>query len=458
MTNTKTRLLVVDDEVAIRDSLTLVLGTACEVEAVDSVASAKARLKNSDAPPVDVVITDLNFHGQEEDGLVFIQWAQQNDLTAAIIVLSGDQDLKRVMSARNRIQDDFVVKPFELSELICAIEKARQRLADLKARPVRSVRAILTQDRRIQDAMKSARKVMESDRNICLCIYGEPGVGKEEFAKFAASIRGGPFIATNVGALPKDLVESELFGHLKGAFSGAIFNKKGLFEAANGGTIFLDEIGDASPPVQVRFLRVLQEREVSPVGSTSTSKVDVKVICATNKPLDQMVLSGEFREDLKGRIEGVVVVIPPLRERVGDIPLLVGKFLRDRSPKYREVATITAAALSALERYSWPGNVRELSNVVDAALLAADGREIGLEHLPEKVRSGVDPAEVDVALANASLNEGGDFDFARQVESFERKVISRAISKAKGSKIEARRLLNLKKSTFFRKLSSLGLE
>ncbi|MBS1983255.1 MAG: sigma-54-dependent Fis family transcriptional regulator [Bdellovibrionales bacterium] len=443
-------ILCVDDEQDIVESIELALGTQYEVHTASSVAEAKKRIE---AERFAVVVTDLNFHGQSDDGLSLIDWLKDRGDATPIIVLSGDQDTRRVISAQRRIEDDFVVKPFELSDLVCAIERARTRAAKAHGEtPQRRLHEVLTRDARVQNALTQIKKVILSDLDLPICILGESGTGKEELAKYAASVRGGPFVAVNMGAISKELAESELFGHVRGSFSGAHSDRKGKFQDAHRGVIFLDEVGDCPVDLQVKLFRVLQEREVTPVGSSTPIKVDVKVVCATNQNLEELCKRGLFREELLRRIEGMTIVNPPLRERRGDIAVLVGKFLQEKSPKYRP-ASITPEALAALERYDWPGNVRELVSVIEQALLNADFREIGIRHLPPKVL-GLGVAII-APTHQAEQNQNLNFDARMRAEEI--RVFDEALKTANGSRAEAQRLLGLSKTTFHRKFYELGL-
>lgn len=447
----KPKILLVDDEKKIIESLGFSLKHQYEVLAADSVESAQ-RILSDESVDVEVVVTDLTFHGQPKDGFDLIDWLQNRRKQIPVIVLSGEGDVKRVISAQRRISDDYLVKPVELTELFCAIEKARMRAGSgVSTRQQRQPREVLTQDLRIKRSLEEIEMWIHSDTKLCALISGESGSGKEEIAKFAASVRGGPFISVNMAAIAANLQESELFGHTKGTFTGATSDRTGKFQAANGGVLFLDEIGDCPLEVQVLLLRAIQEREVTRVGSNTSEKIDVKIIAASNLDLRKLVADGKFREELLYRLEGVQVNLPALRNRKGDIPLLVGKFIQDGSPKARP-ATITPEALRALEAYDWPGNVRELKTGIELALLKSRLKEIDLQHLPPKILG--QPAQ---EIAAPVIDESMELNLKRILEDAEILTFKKAIEKAKGSRRDAFLLMGITESKFFRRARKLKL-
>jgi DNA-binding NtrC family response regulator len=444
----KPKVLLVDDEKKIIESLGFSLKHQYEVLTADSVESAQQILSSE---PVDVVVTDLTFHGQPKDGFDLIDWLQSRKKQTPVIVLSGEGDVKRVISAQRRITDDYLIKPVDLTELFCAIEKARTRAGSEVATQRRVPREVITQDFRIKRSLEDIEMWIRSDTRLCALISGESGSGKEEVAKFAASVRGGPLVSVNMAAVAHDLQESELFGHTKGAFTGATSDRIGKFQAAHGGVLFLDEIGDCPLDLQVLLLRAIQEREVTRVGSNVSEKIDVKIITASNLDLRKLVADGKFREELLYRLEGVHVALPALRDRRGDIPLLVGKFIHDGSPKARP-ATITPHALRALEAYAWPGNVRELKTAVEVALLRSGLREIDLQHLPPKVLG--QPAQVSSPKA---ADESAELNLDRVLRDVEILTFKKAIQKARGSRKRAFLLMGISESRFFRRARELKL-
>jgi len=294
-----------------------------------------------------------------------------------------------------------------------------------------------------------SRKVASTDSTVL--IQGESGTGKEMVARFihACSRRAShPFIAVNCGAIPAELLESEMFGHERGAFTGAVGARMGMFQLANGGSIFLDEVGEMSPPLQVKLLRVLQEREIRPVGADRAVRVDVRVIAATNKELTVEVEKGRFREDLYYRLQVIPITMPPLRERRSDIPLLVAHFLEKHNAKRpTQPARISDEAMVYLWEYDWPGNVRELENLVERMVVLSEDGKVGVENLPPNIRSFIS----DKKIPRPQLTEEG-IDLNAAVEEFEYRLIDEALRRTKGNKQAAARLLGLKRTTLVAKL------
>jgi transcriptional regulator with PAS, ATPase and Fis domain len=293
------------------------------------------------------------------------------------------------------------------------------------------------------------KKVSVTDATVL--VMGESGTGKELVARalHGMSPRADrPFIPVNCGAIPAELLESEIFGHERGAFTGAIGARAGMFQLANGGTIFLDEVGEMNPRLQVKLLRVLQDREIRPVGSDRTTKVDVRVIAATNKDLAQEVERGGFREDLFYRLQVIPIIMPPLRERRSDIPLLVEHFLEKHNKKRPEhPVTISDETMVHLWEYDWPGNVRELENLLERMVILSEDSVIRVEHLPSNIRSFIS----EKRIPKPSLSENG-LDLNSAVEEFENRLIEEALRRTKGNKQAAARLLGLKRTTLVAKL------
>lgn len=308
--------------------------------------------------------------------------------------------------------------------------------------------------------VKGNHPVMEKIFQICdrvagtdstVLIQGESGTGKELIARYihARSRRANnPFIPVNCGAIPADLLESEMFGHERGAFTGAVAARMGLFQYANGGTIFLDEIGEMTPALQVKLLRVLQEREIRPVGADRTIRVDVRVIAATNRDLSADVKSGRFREDLYYRLQVIPITVPPLRERRSDIPTLVEHFLeKHNSQRPGQPVRISEDAMVHLWEYDWPGNVRELENLIERLVILSENGVIRVENLPPNIRSFIS----DKKIPRPTLTDEG-IDLNRAVEEFENRLIEEALRRTKGNKQAAAKLLGLKRTTLVAKL------
>jgi transcriptional regulator with PAS, ATPase and Fis domain len=301
----------------------------------------------------------------------------------------------------------------------------------------------------IQKITQLVNKVAVTEATVL--IMGESGTGKELVARaiHSASQRGErPFIPVNCGAIPAELLESEMFGHERGAFTGAIGQRAGMFQLANGGTIFLDEVGEMSPTLQVKLLRVLQDREIRPVGADRTFKVDVRVIAASNKDLASEVEAGRFREDLFYRLQVIPIVMPPLRERRSDVPLLV-RFFLDKHNRKRggRPADLSEAAMVHLWEYDWPGNVRELENLLERLVILSEDGRIDVDHLPPSIRSFISEKKIP----RPALGEEG-LDLNTAVEEFENRLIEEALRRTKGNKQAAARLLGLKRTTLVAKL------
>jgi transcriptional regulator with PAS, ATPase and Fis domain len=308
--------------------------------------------------------------------------------------------------------------------------------------------------------IKGTHPVMEKILNISqrvagtdstVLIMGESGTGKELVARYIHSYSrraNNPFVAVNCGAIPPELLESEMFGHEKGAFTGAVGTRMGMFQLANGGTIFLDEIGEMTMPLQVKLLRVLQEREMRPVGSDRVVKVDVRVVAASNRDLAQEVEKGRFREDLFYRLQVIPILLPPLRERRSDIPVLVGHFLEKYNGKHTaRTCKIADDAMVHLWEYDWPGNVRELENLIERMVILSDDGVIRVDSLPPNVRSFISEKKIP----RPTLSEEG-IDLNQAVEEFEYRLIDEALRRTKGNKQAAARLLGLKRTTLVAKL------
>ncbi|MFH1568956.1 MAG: sigma-54 dependent transcriptional regulator, partial [Gemmatimonadota bacterium] len=361
---------------------------------------------------------------------------------------------------------DFITKPFPPEALQLKVERVlshrsdrreRQRLGEenqyLREEIGGRFGEIIGQASRMREILATVDKVSATDSSVL--IYGESGTGKELVARAIhnrSPRASGPFVRVNCGSLPRELVESELFGHEKGAFTSAHRQKKGRFELAERGTIFLDEVGDLPLETQVNLLRVLQEKEFDRVGGERTLKADVRVVAATNRPLKEMVADGRFREDLYYRLEVIPIYLPPLRERREDIPLLVEHFLVKKSREINvPIRRLTPEAMAVLRQYPWPGNVRELENIIERTVVLVDGETVGPNDLPLTVEglAGRSPVETASAGAQTPLNE--------QLESLEKELIQRAMEQADGVKTQAAALLGIKTSALYYKLDKYGV-
>jgi two-component system response regulator AtoC len=432
------KILVVDDEPGLRQTLTRILGA--EGHATITAGDGEEALQRLATDDVDLVLCDLRMPGMS--GLEMIEKYAANGGRALVVAMSAYGDSDTAIAAMQKGAYDYVPKPFRADEVALVVRKAaereklRQRVAHLEGelRTIRGEDEIVGRSAPMRSALDVARKVARHPSTVLLT--GESGTGKELVARLIH--RSSPraqesFVAVNCGAIPEALLESELFGHAKGAFTGATHEKEGLFEEAHGGTLFLDEIGDLPVALQVKLLRALQEGEVRRVGANTSTQVDVRLITATNRDLAADIASGRFRGDLYYRINVVTIKLPPLRERPQDIPELALHFLR----RYNErlglgVEGIAPSAMRLLADYAWPGNVRELENVIERALVLAQGSTIEPEHLADFVHGGetVGPSADDLSIK-------------RQTLQLERNLIRRALEQTRGNRTRAAQLLEL---------------
>src|SRR3954469_24828353 len=395
----KPTVLVVDDEAGVRSALSGVLRD--EGYAVDAVDSGEACLDRASRAPYDVIVLDIWLPGI--DGLTTLSRLRERRVDAPVVMISGHGNIESAVRAIKMGAFDFVEKPLSLDKTVLVVGNAvRQRRLEAENRALRA-----HVDRRL--AMVGESYLMQQLReqismaaptNGRVLIFGENGTGKELVARSIHQLsrrRGGPFIEVNCAAIPEELIESELFGHVKGAFTGAVADRRGKFEASDGGTLFLDEIADMSLKTQAKVLRALQEQVVEPVGGTGLVKVDVRILAATNKDPWCEIRAGRFREDLYCRLNVIPIFVPPLRERDTDIPLLAAHFMAELARQYgRRPKRLDAAAAAGLRSYRWPGNVRELRNVVERLMIMVPGETITLADL-----FFLDPSAVSVSEPSA---------------------------------------------------------
>jgi DNA-binding NtrC family response regulator len=386
------RLLIVEDEITLNESLKRVL--IRDGYQVDSFDSAEAVLKHIGEMSYDLIITDIILPGI--DGIELLRRIKEGYPEQLVIVITAYASIETAVSALRAGAYDYVIKPI-IHEEIKRIIKNAFRERTLRAENVilrkqieerYDFEKIVGQSNEISSLINEVKKIADSRSNVLL--LGETGTGKELFARavhFNSSRREKPFVPINCSAIPENLLESELFGYMKGAFTGAVGAKRGLFEEADGGTVFLDEIGDLNLPLQAKLLRVIDDHEIRPIGGTQSKKIDIRLVTATNKDILKAVKDGAFREDLYYRINVVTLKLPPLRDRKKDIIILARHFLDKYSHEIgKEVKFIEDTALRHLMDYYWPGNVRELQNIIERAVLITDSNTIFPEHLPEGIR------------------------------------------------------------------------
>jgi two-component system nitrogen regulation response regulator NtrX len=445
----KPRVLIVDDERGIRESLSSIL--ADEGYLVDTAASAEEALVRATAEEHEVILLDVWLPGI--DGLEALSRLQSYPRPPAVIMISGHGTIETAVRATKLGAFDFIEKPLSLEKIIVLVRNAVQqrRLLD-ENQLLRSELRHRYQVLGDSVPMKALRQqiAVTAPTNGRVLIYGESGVGKELVARalHAASLRNkGPFVEVNCAAIPEDLIESELFGHLKGSFGAAGEDKIGKFEKANGGTLFLDEVGDMSLRTQSKVLRVLEEQRFEPVGSSQTMTVDVRVLAATNKNLETEIAHGTFRQDLFYRLNVIPFVVPPLRERLRDIPTLANHFLHEFSVEYgKKIRELSDAAMDVLLRYPWPGNVRELRNLVERLVIVCPQARIEPHHLPPELFRGA--AESPQQPYN-TLHE------ARS--AYEREFILRKLQEHRWNMTQTATALGLERSHLYRKMKSLGI-
>ena len=450
-----TRILVIDDETAILDTLRILLRR--EGFQVETAVGGQQGVAKMEELRPDVVLSDVRM--PNVGGLEVLLAAKELDPSLPVILMTAQASLQTAIRAVNEGAFYYIQKPFANDEMVAICRRAaesrqlkrenqalkteiRRRDRGDSARPI-------GRSKRFLDVLKTAETAAPTDSTIL--VTGESGAGKEVLAKYIheISVRSdGPFVSINCGALPESLLESELFGHTKGSFTGAHRDKQGLFVAARGGTFFMDEVGEMSPATQVKLLRVLQEREVIPVGATEPVPVDVRIVAATNRDLEEEIRRGGFRSDLYYRLNVITVHLPPLRDRGEDVPLLASFFLeRFAGGRGKETPRLSQEAIDALASYDWPGNVRELENALErAAVLTADG-EIQVSALPTRITERAPQPLVSATLPpNPTL------------EIVERAYIHWVLQSEGGNKTRAAEVLGIDPSTLYRKLLRYGMD
>jgi two-component system response regulator HydG len=447
--STRPSILVVDDESAILDTIRILLRN--EGFDVTVAQGGRAGLEALRATPPHILLTDIRMPGV--GGMEMLAAAHELDADLPVILMTAQAELRTAIEAVNRGAFHYVQKPFSNDELVSICRRAaearqlktenRSLKQEIRRRDRSQAIRPLGRSRIFAEVLKLAEMVAPTDSTVL--ISGESGTGKEVIARYIHELSGradGPFQSINCGALPESLLESELFGHVKGSFTGAVRDHQGLFLAAGGGTFFLDEIGETTPATQVKLLRVLQEREVIPVGGTEPVAVDVRLIAATNRDLEEELRTGRFRSDLYYRLNVIAIHLPPLRARKDDIPALAEAFLARMAAERNEAPkTIAADALEAILAYDWPGNVRELENALERAATLTHGAEMAAASLPVRVTERrAEPLVAERPATNPTL------------ETIERAYIMFVLQAEGGNKTRAAEVLGIDPSTLYRKL------
>jgi two-component system response regulator GlrR len=433
-------VLLVDDD---KDLLQLIaMRLTAAGYTVTAVASGEAALTAMAVSRPHVVVTDLRMHGM--DGMALFDAIHRDSPSLPVVILTAHGTIPEAVTATRRGVFSFLTKPFEPKVLLDTVAEA-MRLSSVPEGDVEHWRAeLITRSSAMEDLLSQARRVAASDASVC--IFGASGTGKELLARAIHRVSPraeAPFVAVNCGAIPEGLLESELFGHKKGSFTGAVSDRQGLFQAAQGGTLFLDEIGDMPLPLQVKLLRALEERRIRPVGSHAAFDVDVRVIAATHRKLEERIASGEFREDLYYRLNVVKLYIPTLAERREDIPLLANAFLSRLGSRYqRSELTLSPEAMEMLVSAPWPGNVRQLLNVIEQAVALS--------------ATGLIPDSLIRQALNAKESELTPLDEARK--AFERDYLVRILKITGGNVSKAARLAGRNRTEFYRLLERHSLE
>jgi DNA-binding NtrC family response regulator len=449
-------ILVVDDELSVRESLKLILQDQYKILMADN---AKEALVVFERETPNLVLLDIIL--PEMDGISVLKHIREIDATIPVIMLTATRMVKTAVEAMKLGATDYLSKPFEIEELKLIIDKAittkdlEQEVKFLRSEVNRrySFKNIIGKSREMQEVYAKIEQI--SDTRTTVLVTGESGTGKELVARalhYNSSRKEKPFIAINCAALPETLIESELFGHERGAFTDAQVRKVGQFELADNGTLFLDEVADLSQATQAKLLRVLQEKEFTRVGGTRTIRVDVRLIAATNKNLDQALKQGNFREDLYYRINVVPIHLPPLRERREDLPLLVNHFLAKKAEEEgHPPRQISPEALTLMMNYDWPGNVRELQNIIEQMVTLCPNSTIRSEDLPDQFRKQIK----SMTLKEQALS--GKISFERAVAEFERDIILEALRKTRYIQTHAADLLGISRRILKYKMDLLGI-
>ncbi len=437
------KLLIVEDDASVRSTMVTVL--ELEGYAVEAVSSTREAIHLLEAQPYPIVISDIYL--DDRTGIDVLKTARLHNPEGAVILMSGRGSMETVMAATSGGAFDYLAKPFEMSQMIDTIKRAEKSFTGIEDEDEAAAiddlpeTEMIGSSPRMVEIYKQISKVAPTDATVL--IEGETGTGKDLIARMIhrnSKRASHPFVPVDCGAIAPSLLESELFGTLKGAYTGADRDRMGVFEAANNGTVFLDEIGDIEFGFQLKLLRFLQEREIRPLGSPKARKVDVRVVAATNRDMQKMVDEQKFREDLWYRLNVVRINVPPLCERSTDIPLLVHYFLHRYNGRYALDTKLTESGLKAMEEYSWPGNIRQLQHMMERLTILAPGGRI-------------DHAAVKQAIEQMDSRDSASESLA----DTETEQIRRVLAATNGNKSKAAKILGIERKTLYRKLERMGL-
>lgn len=448
------RILVVDDEEPMRHMLKILLEQ--EGYQVDTATDGVNALEKAEEG-YDIILADVRM--PRMDGKALLLELKKRKIPSTVIMMSAYGTIESAIEAIKLGADDYIQKPFTADQILHTLKKAENMerlvrentLLKTEVKKEYGFENILTQDPRMIEVLRTAKKVASYKSTVL--IVGESGTGKELVAKaihMSSPWADGPFVAINCGAIPETLLESELFGYAKGAFTDAVRTKKGLFEEADGGTLFLDEVGELPLTLQVKLLRALQEEEIRRVGDTRSIKIDVRIIAATVRKLEDEVKEGRFRNDLFYRLNVLPIVIPPLRERKGDIPLLAEHFVKKYSQRAgKQVKPVEKSAMEALISYNWPGNVRELENAIERAVLLSETDKITLDDLPPPVRGEAEGA-IFIPESETSIKKA--------TRAIEESLIRKALQQTGGNKTQAAKILEISHRALLYKIREYRIE
>jgi DNA-binding NtrC family response regulator len=436
------RLLVVEDDTSVRT--TIVTFLECEGYAVDAVASTREAIDRLNRDTYPIVISDIYL--DERTGIDVLRTAREQNPTCAVILMTARGSMETVMAATQNGAFDYIAKPFELDDMLATIRRAEAALTGAKEEEESEIddlpeSEMIGSSPKMIEIYKVISRVAPTDATVL--IEGETGTGKELIARMIhrnSARAQQPFVPVDCGSIAPSLLESELFGAMKGAYTGADKDRTGLFEAANHGTVFLDEIGDIELGFQLKLLRFLQQREIRPVGASRAKAIDVRIVAATNRDVQKMVDEGKFREDLWFRLNVVPIRVPPLCERRGDILLLAHYFVKKYNERYRQQTKLTESGLKAMEIYGWPGNVRQLQHMMERLTILAPGGRID----EDAVREAIDQME--------PREHAGE-----TLADTEAEQIRRVLAATNGNKSRAAKILGIERKTLYRKLERMGL-